>query len=176
MLADAGVSIRPVEPGDATGMASVRVAAWRAAYRTLMPNHVLEALDPASDTLRFEKWLSSGVTDGYVATHDSQVVAFVLLRPSRDEDAGDVVGEIPLFYITPEWWRRRIGTDLWERALELAGSRGFREVSLWVLEGNTAARRFYEQCGFEVDGAVKTDFALTHTPLREVRYRRGVGL
>lgn len=170
------VTIRSVEPSDALGIARVRVAAWRAAYSALVPSPVLEALDPVADAVRFEKWIRSGVVDGYVATHDGLVVGFVLLRPSRDDDASEDTGEVPLFYINPGWWRRRIGTDLWQRVRELASARGFQDLTLWVLEGNDRARRFYEQCGFELDGAAKTDTRLADTPLREVRYRRRLDL
>jgi len=49
-------------------------------------------------------------------------------------------------------------------------SRNYRQVVLWVFEGNAAARRFYEAMGFEVDGASKT--LNPGTPLQAIRYRK----
>jgi ribosomal protein S18 acetylase RimI-like enzyme len=46
--------------------------------------------------------------------------------------------------------------------------RGMTAVTLWVLEGNASARRFYERAGFTDDGARKT-YPKTEVP--EVRYR-----
>ncbi len=34
---------------------------------------------------------------------------------------------------------------------------GFCRATLWVLDSNTAARRFYEHAGWMADGGVKTD-------------------
>jgi ribosomal protein S18 acetylase RimI-like enzyme len=48
-------------------------------------------------------------------------------------------------------------------------ARGVDGVSLWVLEANTPARRFYERIGFAADGTVKV-FDAGGTPLSEVRY------
>ena len=33
--------------------------------------------------------------------------------------------------------------------------RGYKKASLWVLEENLNARKFYEKLGFEHDGAIK---------------------
>jgi len=52
----------------------------------------------------------------------------------------------------------------------LAGA-GYRDATLWVLDSNDRARRFYALAGWAEDGAVKTDGSRGF-PLREVRYRR----
>jgi hypothetical protein len=46
----------------------------------------------------------------------------------------------------------------------------YKLVTLWVLDTNTRARRFYEIAGFRSDGAVKVDDR-DGFRLREVRYR-----
>jgi len=46
--------------------------------------------------------------------------------------------------------------------------RGFAEVTLWVLEKNRDARRFYEKYGFVLDGITRK-YPRTNVP--EVRYR-----
>ena len=43
-----------------------------------------------------------------------------------------------------------------------------REVTLWVLEGNNDAQRFYESLGFHNDGGRK---AYPGTEVPEARYR-----
>jgi hypothetical protein len=48
---------------------------------------------------------------------------------------------------------------------------GATEAALWVVEGNTRARRFYEREGWIADGETKASMF----DLRELRYRRPVG-
>jgi RimJ/RimL family protein N-acetyltransferase len=48
---------------------------------------------------------------------------------------------------------------------------GYVEATLWVLDANARARRFYERAGWAPDGAVMTDDSRGFR-IREVRYRR----
>ena len=50
---------------------------------------------------------------------------------------------------------------------------GYRQATLWVLDSNARARRFYAAAGFQPDGAVKVDDSRGF-PLAEVRYRRSL--
>jgi RimJ/RimL family protein N-acetyltransferase len=56
-------------------------------------------------------------------------------------------------------------------ALGLPTELGYLQVTLWVLDGNARARRFYEAAGFHPDGAVEEDDR-SGFALREVRYRK----
>jgi RimJ/RimL family protein N-acetyltransferase len=48
---------------------------------------------------------------------------------------------------------------------------GFRQVILWVLDGNDRAQRFYEDAGWSADGERRTiEFAGQSLP--EVRYAK----
>lgn len=51
---------------------------------------------------------------------------------------------------------------------------GFEEATLWVLDTNDPARRFYEATGWLADGTTRR-VELGGLPLDEVRYRRQVG-
>jgi RimJ/RimL family protein N-acetyltransferase len=53
-------------------------------------------------------------------------------------------------------------------ALGALRKEGFRRVTLWVLEGNARARRFYEAAGLVPDGA--RQLLEMGTPVPEVRY------
>ena len=57
--------------------------------------------------------------------------------------------------------------------LEL-GARGHKVVTLWVLEKNIAARKFYEAMGFTLDGATKE--VRIGTTLKTVRYRKSINV
>jgi RimJ/RimL family protein N-acetyltransferase len=57
------------------------------------------------------------------------------------------------------------------RSLDAAG---FTCATLWVLETNDRARRFYTHLGWEPDGAVR-DEVVGEAPIRDVRYRYPLG-
>ena len=56
-------------------------------------------------------------------------------------------------------------------ARDALAQRGFREATLWVLDTNERARRFYETDGWRLDGTDKRD-AIGEMQVKEVRYRR----
>ncbi len=92
----------------------------------------------------------------------------IVATPSRDDDTGDDVAEIVAMNVSPEAWRSGVGTSLMTDALDRFRRDGWRVVSLWVVDGNDRAQKFYEQFGFEFDGA-----RATHEPsgARELRMR-----
>jgi ribosomal protein S18 acetylase RimI-like enzyme len=55
-------------------------------------------------------------------------------------------------------------------AIEVLTAAGRDDITLWVLEDNDQARRFYEALGFKPDGTRKIrDYG---APVATVRYRR----
>jgi ribosomal protein S18 acetylase RimI-like enzyme len=56
-------------------------------------------------------------------------------------------------------------------ALDHLAAAGYREATLWVLDTNARARRFYTAAGFSADGGTKTD-DIGGFVIREIRYRR----
>jgi ribosomal protein S18 acetylase RimI-like enzyme len=50
---------------------------------------------------------------------------------------------------------------------------GYQHATLWVLDTNARARRFYDAAGFRPDGAEKTDDSRGF-PVTEIRYRRSL--
>lgn len=62
------------------------------------------------------------------------------------------VGEVHAIHVAPEVRGRGVGTVLLVAALEAMRSPGVRRAVLWVLDGNTTARRFYERQGWVWDG------------------------
>ena len=60
-------------------------------------------------------------------------------------------------YIDPFFQHQGIGSALMSEFLSMAADAGSRQVSLWVLEANTAARRFYESFGWLPSGERKLE-------------------
>ncbi len=169
------MQIRTAVAEDAAQIADVHVRSWQVAYRGLMPQEYLDGLDPAQ---RAEMWARiTSRADGnrrgvLVAEDETAVEAFVAFGPTRDEgEDPDQVGEIAAIYAAPGAWSTGCGRALMAAALHALARAGYQEVSLWVLDANARARRFYEAAGFHHDGAEQVDQS-DGFPLRELRYRR----
>jgi ribosomal protein S18 acetylase RimI-like enzyme len=105
-----------------------------------------------------------------VALVDDDVVGFAASLASRD-DASSECGEVSAIYLLPDAWDLGVGRTLMDATLIHLAEQGFHEVTLWVLEGNERAIRFYERAGFWPDGSTKVDDSRGFR-LRELRYRR----
>ncbi len=152
--------LRPADPRDAHAIAAVHVAAWRAAYRGLIPDDVLAGLSVAA---RRQGWLdrltaSPGRTRTVLVTHDDAVLGFASTGPARDITVRDpAAGELYAIYLAPHAWGRGLGAPLHAGALAGLRSDGFTCASVWVLDGNDRAKRFYRRHGWLDTGRTKTE-------------------
>jgi ribosomal protein S18 acetylase RimI-like enzyme len=169
------VLIRPAVVQDAAGIAEVHVRSWQAAYRGLMPQDYLDGLDPADRLPRWQLQLSDPGTVGHevlVAESDRGICGFSSYGPTRDEDQdASRVGEIRALYLAPGTFGTGVGRLLMAASVERLDRAGYAFVTLWVLDSNARARRFYEIAGFRADGAAMADDRAGFR-LEEVRYRR----
>ncbi|WP_203748989.1 GNAT family N-acetyltransferase [Cellulomonas chitinilytica] len=167
------VTIRPAAEADAAGIAGVHVRSWREAYAGIVPDSYLASLDPQARTADWTRFLRSGPADNvstWVAQAGPQIVGFVSLGPSRDEDAARGDREIYSIYLDPGIWGHGVARDLMRTVIGETGER--TRLSLWVLAANERARHFYRRHGFQADGVERYE-ELGGTDLLEVRYRRG---
>ena len=171
----AALTIRDATRADARAIAEIHVAAWRAAYRGLIPDDYLASLTVDQ---RSERWAKAIARPGpaklALAEVEGQIAGFCSFGPTRDEAPSDVA-EIYSLNVSPDRWRQGAGRALCEHALREAATREYTVLTLWVLKGNEPARSFYERLGYAPDGAVKTDTALVGSPLHDMRYRKVIG-
>jgi GNAT superfamily N-acetyltransferase len=169
------VLIRPAVIGDVPRLAEVHVRGWQSGYRGLLPQDLLDGLDPVQReprwraTLQQAQWPASGTL---VAEDGGELVGFSYLRPSRDsEQELSAVGEIASFYVAPHVWRLGIGRGLMGESVRALREAGYARATLWVLDTNERAIAFYEAAGWHADGATKGD-VVGGVPIRDVRYGR----
>jgi GNAT superfamily N-acetyltransferase len=164
-------NVRPATREDAREIAEVHVASWRHAYRGLLPDDYLEKLSVDEREAQRLAWFAdpSPATGVLVAEDAGRVVGFATFGPSRDDDALEGTGEVPAIYVDPQVLGTGVGRDLFEAVTVALRSAGFARATLWVLEANGLARRFYEKAGWSWDGAVSTHmFDCANEPV--VRY------
>jgi GNAT superfamily N-acetyltransferase len=170
--------VRRADVTDALAIAVVQVTSSRAAYQALSPPDDPDSQDVDRRRDVWERILAEADwprSATLVADNDDGIVGFADLCPTRDQDADPLtVGEITALYLLPAVWGTGVGALLMTASVNALGEAGYRQATLWVLEANLRARRFYEANGWLADKAVKQH--KTRGALRTiVRYRRPVG-
>ncbi|HEY1627534.1 MAG TPA: GNAT family N-acetyltransferase [Streptosporangiaceae bacterium] len=171
------VHVRDARPGDAPAIAEVHVASWRGAYHGLIPQEILDGLDVPARTQRWTRIIDR--TDSargavLVAEDDGRIIGFANVGQTRDSDAeAGRTGELTAIYLEPSSWGRGAGRSLMEAAVSRLAALGYADATLWVLDANERARRFYEAARWFPDGTVKTEHADGYS-LSEARYRRSL--
>jgi ribosomal protein S18 acetylase RimI-like enzyme len=166
------LTIRAATAADARAIAQIHVDGWRYAYRGRMPDAVLDALsvDQRTETRRKDiETPRSPEHRTWVAERDGSIVAFAITGPTRDKDAPPGTAEIFAIYVDPARIGTGAGRELLAFILLDIRARGLAGPTLWVLDTNARARRFYEIAGFRTDGGEKTE-TFGGAALREVRY------
>lgn len=165
-----GIRLRDGEVSDAEAVESVHFASREAVYAGRTADWPPPGPDRKGRIERWRSWLGDDDISALVAEQQGEVVGFCTIRPSNDEDAGPETAEMPTLYVRPDYWHRGLGRVLCGAGLDRARERGFRHLTLWVLEMNGRARDFYRKVGFVADGATKID-ELTTERLVALRYR-----
>jgi ribosomal protein S18 acetylase RimI-like enzyme len=163
--------LRPATPADAAVLSQLNVAAWRWAYRDLVDVDYLASLDPVTRTPMWAERLASTLARTAVAERAGRIVGYVTYGPAQDADATPAVGHVFAIYVDEHAQGTGVGQVLMIHALHDLATDGRTEATLWVLETNTLARRFYERGGWRTDGTTQ-DEHLGGASLHEVRYRR----
>ena len=177
------VQVRWATVDDAERIALVHVETWRAAYRGLIDDVVLDQLDVDARTQAWSERIANfpaGVPTAHdfglthrvlVAEVDNQVWGWASFGAGRDEGDADH-GELSGLYVHPSQWSQRLGHALIERVEQELRDSQFSEAYLWVLFGNERAIRFYERHGWHADGTEKVGAAGGASGLRELRHVR----
>ena len=161
------MKVREATVGDADAIARVHTATWRSGYRHVFGDERLKRFESDPDRWRTNLSPGSGRTT-FVAVRDEELIGFSTVGPARDSGPD---GELYALYVDPDSWGTGTGRALMERAEQQLREEGFSEPTLWVLEDNPRARRFYERAGWSADGARKRDIFLG-LEVVEVRYRK----
>ncbi|MCO5167427.1 MAG: GNAT family N-acetyltransferase [Planctomycetes bacterium] len=167
--------LRLAAPEDAPAVAALHVATWRRAYSGLVPDALLDALSVeqwARDRRERLAAPAPGVRT-WLLLREEALLGFAVTGPARDDDLDPARAvEVHAIYVQPDLLGRGLGRRLLEHALDdlAAAFPAAVEVTLWALEGNVRAERFYARLGFEPGPrAVKS---MGGHDLPHVRWRR----
>ena len=166
------MEVRAASVDDAEAVAAVHVRSWQGAYRGLIPDAYLDALSVRHRREIWSRILAEADlprTGAFILQEGLDVIGFIHVAPTRDDDLPASTGEVTALYVAPNAWGMGGGRLLLGTAKASLKAAGFAAAALWVLETNLGARRFYERQGWAHDGARKVDDR-GDVVLREVRY------
>ncbi len=166
------IQLRRATVTDAEAIAAIRIEGWRTTYRGMIPDSYLNEMDMNENVLHWRTILQAlPVKEDslcvYVAVSEDEIVGFVsamkLSEPKLDRD-----GEINAIYIRPQWQRCGIGKRMLHKAARSLQAMGCTSCVIWVIDGNSQARNFYEELGGEI--LIEQDFSWDGLDLTEVGY------
>ena len=166
------IQLRRATVADAEAIAAIRIEGWRTTYRGMIPDSYLNEMDMNENVLHWRTILQAlPVKEDslcvYVAVSEDEIVGFVsamkLPEPKLDKD-----GEINAIYIRPQWQRCGIGKRMLHKAARSLQAMGCTSCVIWVIDGNSQARNFYEELGGEI--LIEQDFSWDGLDLTEVGY------
>ncbi len=163
------IQIRPAREEDAANIARVHVRSWQTAYRGILPDSYLDALEPSSREERWREVLRPPMESRHtfvaeIATRQVDgIVGFASGGPERDGLTVEGIaykGEIYALYLLAEYRRQAIGHRLVAAATEWLIAEGMDSTVIWALRDNGPARAFYEALG----GVVMAEKTITIGP------------
>jgi GNAT superfamily N-acetyltransferase len=145
------VTIRPAQASDAAAIAQLRVDAWRATYRGMMPDAYLDAMNLSDSAAFWARILGAGspVASVYVASDDERIVGFAAANRREPPKLG-FDAELSAIYLAADRKRQGIGRRLVAAVAAAQRERGATGLLTWVTANNHGARAFYEDLGGEL--------------------------
>ena len=161
--------VRDARPADAADLARIQAGRWRSGYQGLVPDPVLAELTGIDNERRCaEHWAASlasppssrhrvlvavGVPPGDTGA-GRRVAGFAAFGPATDPGRWPGTdAELYELCVDPGQAGRGHGSRLLNAAAVTMAEDGFGTAVAWVLEQDTAARRFLESAGWAADGA-----------------------
>ncbi len=141
-------AVRRAEVSDIAALSRIRIDTWQATYRGIIPDAVLDALDPETTRARWQRTLADGAGRGlfvYVVEDHDGVEGYVGVGPETGAVSGHP-GEVYMLYVHPTCHGRGYGKLLLRQGLVDLTERGLLPALVWVLHDNPA-RAFYEHMG-----------------------------
>ena len=155
------IKIRAARSQDAVEIARIHVEAWRDAYAALLPPEYLARLDPRIEAARWNRASGSRLENTLVADSDGEVAGYAIIGPARGQrtqpPGNPMGGEIYALYVETDWREQGIGRALVNDAFDRFRKRGLTQAVIWCLEGNFAARGFYQRCGGKLLSQAKVE-------------------
>ena len=146
-------SLRKARLSDTQEIASIHVNSWKSAFEGLMPERYINSYTLEDRNSEWLKVLKSGSESVIIAENKSRLVGFISY--SESEDSLD----LNKLYLCPSIYGKGVGYLLMKQMESEAKTAGIKLISLYVLDNNQSAIKFYSKQGFEFgDGCESEEF------------------
>ena len=156
------LKIRPAEKEDAFSIATINTLGWKTAYRGLIPDSILDAMEVTEKRIKRTEEAIATIEIYLVAENESGVVGFLVGGKTKNKKL-PYPYEIYVFYVHPDYWRCGIGTALIKAFKEKIKETPF---CVFLLDGNSKALNFYQKNGGvrhpEFDCDTEINHIMTH--------------
>ena len=151
------ITIRLAKPGDAPDMAEIHARSWEVAYKDIIPMEYIKQKNATRPEL-YQRIITDDNTTQYVIQADGKTVGIMGIDAPQqcDDDVGDEYYELRGIYLHPDYYRKGIGTQAVNFAFDIARKLDKKFMNVWVFAENANSIKFYEKCGFVVDGKTRT--------------------
>ncbi len=142
--------LREAQQSDANALADVFIDTWRDAYRGVVDDAVIDALNHADIASWMAGLIANEAAKTLVAERtNGEIVGFTRFGDETEEPAN---GHLFALYVAPRAAGNGVGRGLLERVIKELDPESSRPVTLWVFDANERAQRLYRAAGFEPDG------------------------
>lgn len=153
-------------------MGLVHACSWQAAYQGIIADDIIAGFTPKKRAEILFNAISSQQEEYYLFKVDGTAAGIASLSKSHEQDAPPCLGEIYSIYFHPSVWGTAAAQAGLEFCIDRLRSLGYTSISIWVLNDNIRARKFYEKHGFTFDGN-KKEIEIGKS-LLEVRYSKKI--
>ncbi|QUM76678.1 GNAT family N-acetyltransferase [Moritella sp. 24] len=149
-------STREASIKDVQLIASIHIASWDSAFEGLMPKGYIDSYTLARRKAEWSEIIGKHLENVIVAEVGNQVVGF--LSYNNDRSRLKAI-ELSKLYLCPSVYDQGFGSLLLKLLEQEAIREGVEYISLYVLDCNQSAIKFYRGHGFKESGAcLKTDY------------------
>ena len=139
---------------DALSASSIYAKSWKASYRGMLSDALLDGIPLDFWVPAFTGNFSSHRFETAIIRENGLDIGAGGYGLSRDYEEADV-GEITSIYFLPEAWGKGGAKQLLDFMIHELCAMQCRKVHLWTIQENARAQRFYEKCGFKKTGNEK---------------------
>lgn len=139
--------LRSADARDAEAIAALHTDSWRRTYRGMMSDAFLDggALENRRHVWRERLGAANPDQCVLVAQESARIAGFICVFARGDAGWGAYIDNL---HVAHDWKGRGVGRALMSAAAEwVCTMQPDAGVYLWVMEGNTAARTFYDRLG-----------------------------
>lgn len=150
------ISIKIAQPDNASSLARIMIAAWRAGFHGILPEETIDKYtqyEPCRDM--FHQLLASDVGTMYLAQMDGRPMGLLYWLEEENHTA-----RIEALLTCPEAWGTGVAAELMARCISDARTAGCSALQVWPFTDNHRAKRFYEKHHFLPTGNSRTGDAM----------------